>query len=73
MMMQIRKTVRIPFWVTWLEAGRILFLGDICHDLAGKHKMDKGKNQKVNSSKSEPGALKIDNTTYFLNKGDTYL
>jgi hypothetical protein len=33
--------------------------------------LGKGKHQKVNSSKPEPGSLKLGDTTYFLNKGET--
>jgi hypothetical protein len=42
-----------------------------CHVLTAKQKSDKGKNQKVNASKYEPGNLKVGDTTYFLNKGET--
>jgi hypothetical protein len=36
-----------------------------------KTAIGKGKNQKVNASESEPGTLKLGDTTYFLNKGET--
>jgi hypothetical protein len=39
--------------------------GDICHVLAAKQKLDKGNKPKVNASKSEPGTLKLGDTTYF--------
>jgi hypothetical protein len=52
-------------------AGRSSSLGDIRHVLAAKQKSDKGKKRKVNASKSEPGTLKLGDTTYFVNKGET--
>jgi hypothetical protein len=52
-------------------AGRSLPFGDICHVLAAKQKSEKGKNRKVNTSKSEPGTLKLGDSTHFLNKGET--
>jgi hypothetical protein len=52
-------------------AGRSSSSGDIRHVLAAKQKSDKGKNQKVNASKSETGNLKLGDTKYFLNKGET--
>jgi hypothetical protein len=52
-------------------AGRSLSSGDISHVLVAKQKLDKGKNRKVNASKSEPGTLKLGDMTYFLNKGET--
>jgi hypothetical protein len=51
--------------------GRSSSLGDIRHVLAAKEKSDKGKNQKVNASESEPGILHLGDMTYFLNKGET--
>jgi hypothetical protein len=51
--------------------GRSSSLGDIGHVLSAKQKLDKGKNQKVNSRESEPGTLKLGDTTHFLNKGET--
>jgi hypothetical protein len=51
-------------------AGRITSLDDICNVLVAKQKSDKGKNQKVNTSESEPGTLKLGDTTYFLKKGE---
>jgi hypothetical protein len=37
--------------------------GDIRHVLAAKQKSDKGKNQNVNASMSEPGTLKLGDTS----------
>jgi hypothetical protein len=44
--------------------GRTSSLGDICHVLAAKQKLDKGKNQKVIANELEPGTLKLGDTTY---------
>jgi hypothetical protein len=52
-------------------AGRSSSMGDIFHVIAARQKSDKDKNQKVNASKSEPRTLKLGDTTYFLNKGET--
>jgi hypothetical protein len=52
-------------------AGRILSLVYIHHGIDAKPKLDMGKNQKVNSSDSEPGTLKLGNTTCILNRGET--
>jgi hypothetical protein len=54
-------------------AARSLSLGDIHHVLAAKQKSDKGRNWKVNASESERGRLKLGDTTYFLNKGETIM
>jgi hypothetical protein len=40
-------------------AGRSLSLGEICHVLAAKLKLNKGKLQKINASEFEPGTLKL--------------
>jgi hypothetical protein len=51
-------------------AGHSLSLGDIRNVLAAKHKLDKGKNRKVNVREYEPGTLKLGDMTYFSNKGE---
>jgi hypothetical protein len=53
-------------------AGGSSSLGDIWHVLAAEQKFDKVKNKKVNASNSDPGTLKLGDTTYFLINGQQY-
>jgi hypothetical protein len=54
-------------------AGCSLSLGDICHVLVANQKSDKGKNQKLNASKYESGTMKLGDTTYYWNQGETIM